>query len=907
MLRMNQRRSANDARLYYTRMIKHQEYLSEHQGSAGRWHGSMIESLGLEGTVTEQDFGDLADNIDPMTKERMTLRNRANRTAGYDFNFHPPKSVSIMHAFTKDERILTGFRKAVRETMEEIEQGAQTRVRVFGQDHDRPTRNLAWAEFIHFTSRPVNGMPDPHLHAHCFVFNVTYDPEEKRWKAAQFRGIHRDAPYYEEAFHARLASELEAIGYRIREARKAFEIEGVPESLIKKFSRRTRQIEDLAQEKGITDAVEKSKLGAVTREKKAFEISDQDLQIAWRAIATPEELIALNRARPWPELPPDHPWRVRHPELEQQALEYAKEACFERHSVVDESRFVGAALKYAKGKIDPRFLRERMAADPTLIQREQEGRKKITTTEVLAEEMAVVDWVKRGKGTQQPLAANHPAGRAGGAGSHPNEQKRAIHQILESKDRITAVVGKAGAGKTTLMKEVVAAIESRGHRLIAVAPSAETGRGTLPEEGFKNTNTVEQLLSNRAMSEMAQGAVWWIDEAGLISMPDMLRLTRHADALHARMILTGDTAQHRSVRRGDAFRTMIEHGGLEVATLWDIKRQSGLYKEVVEQLAQGRVEEAFEGLDAMGAIKEMDWTEGHQFIAEEYLRIVSKKESVLVVSPTHAEGRAVTKEIRSRLREEGLLGEERKFNILRRIDMLEADQKIAENYSPGQVVEMVRAAKGHQVGSRFTISDVSDGHVYVIHPDGIEREFDVRRWVKRFQVYEPDTLSIAVGDKIRVTKNGLSVDRRHEVHNGTVHVVKGFTLEGHLKLDKGAAISKDFLHLAHGYVTTSHAAQSKTVQHILIAENESSFLAASLAQFYVSVSRGRSSVVVVTSDKMGMFEAVREDVQRSSAVGMDVNKTVEARTRSVQDHQCVTNGHFPTEDSKELDLVPDFG
>ena len=46
-----------------------------------------------------------------------------------------------------------------------------------GKNENRRTGNMAWGEFIHFTSRPVDGVPDPHLHAHCFVFNTTFDKQ----------------------------------------------------------------------------------------------------------------------------------------------------------------------------------------------------------------------------------------------------------------------------------------------------------------------------------------------------------------------------------------------------------------------------------------------------------------------------------------------------------------------------------------------------------------------------------------------------------------------------------------------------------------------------------------------------------------------------------------------------------
>ena len=68
---------------------------------------------------------------------------------------------------------MDAFRAAVDETMREMEAEMKMRVRRRGQDTDRVTGNMAWAEFIHTTSRPVEGLPDPQLHAHVFAFNAT--------------------------------------------------------------------------------------------------------------------------------------------------------------------------------------------------------------------------------------------------------------------------------------------------------------------------------------------------------------------------------------------------------------------------------------------------------------------------------------------------------------------------------------------------------------------------------------------------------------------------------------------------------------------------------------------------------------------------------------------------------------
>ena len=106
------------------------------------------------------------------------------------------------------------------------------------------------------------GFPIPQLHAHCFVFNSTWDNQERRWKAGQFRDVKRDAPYFQAAFRVRLANKLQDLGFGIERKRDDFEIAGVPASAIKRFSRRTEEIEKVAAERGITDPKRKAELGA---------------------------------------------------------------------------------------------------------------------------------------------------------------------------------------------------------------------------------------------------------------------------------------------------------------------------------------------------------------------------------------------------------------------------------------------------------------------------------------------------------------------------------------------------------------------------------------------------------------------------------------------------------------------
>ena len=204
MLRIITSASVGQAKKYYSEGLTREGYYAQGQEMAGAWGGRGAARLGLKGTVDKEAFARLCENLHPATGEKLTPRHKENRRVGYDFNFNAPKSVSLAYDWSGDERILSAFRRAEKETMEEMERAVATRVRAGGQDADRLTGNLAWAEFIHFTARPVEGVPDPHLHAHCFAFNATFDEVEQRWKAGQFGEIKADGAYYQATFHARL-------------------------------------------------------------------------------------------------------------------------------------------------------------------------------------------------------------------------------------------------------------------------------------------------------------------------------------------------------------------------------------------------------------------------------------------------------------------------------------------------------------------------------------------------------------------------------------------------------------------------------------------------------------------------------------------------------------------------------
>ena len=429
------------------------DYYSEGQELVGLWGGKGAKRLGLEGTVDKFSFDRLCDNLHPKTGEPLTVRTRRERTVGYDFTFSVPKSVSLLYALSGDEDILEAFRAGVDETMREIESEMKTRVRTDGQDSDRTTGNMVWAEFIHTTSRPIDGMPDPQLHAHVFAFNTTWDEEEDRWKAGQFRELKRDAPYFQAAFRVRLAGKLQELGFGVERKRDDFEIAGVPADVLKRFSRRTAKIETEAEEQNITDPDRKAELGAETREKKDKTIGWERLRMEWDARLTDDE-----RQR-WPPFMPASKHGAP-AEGEAGAVDYAIEHSYAREAVVPERKLATEALKRGLGAVTVEGVLSELSNRP-LIRSQVEGRPMATTEEMLALEKHLIDFAREGRGRCRPLGdPKRPCSR-----EWFNEgQKAAVRHVLGSRDRVMIIRGVAGTGKTTLEREIGEALAEAGHR-----------------------------------------------------------------------------------------------------------------------------------------------------------------------------------------------------------------------------------------------------------------------------------------------------------------------------------------------------------------------------------------------------------------------------------------------------------
>lgn len=590
------------------------DYLSKadyYASAPGDLLGKGFDRLDIGNMLPRDVLHCLAHNLDPRTGRLLRPHAKDGDRVGMDFTFNSTKSVGIARELAGpdnagDPRIEEAHREAVEYAVGLIESDVQTRVRVGGADHDRQTGNLVAYRVTHRDTRinPADQRPDMSLHDHVFVFNTTFDPVEQKWKACQLGQIKHDAPYYEAAYHNRLASNLRELGYGVRRKDKAFEIAGISDELVKKFSRRTAEIDRVAAKLGISKPESKAKLGATTRLGKAKELAD-DLNSYYVSRLTGDEKQHLAGLQGQPSYQSD----------ESKAVAFAIGHLYERQSVVEEKKLYETALRHGIGSVTLEGVMADALRQGVLLKGGE-----ATTKAVLAEEGRIIDFAREGKGTCRPLGGGiqhtgSPSAHRTPLDNLSPEQQALVSHILASPDRVILAVGNAGTGKTTAVRSAFDRIQCPVEML---APSATASRGVLRSEGFDKADTVASFLLNTQRQQAVKNGVIWVDEAGLLPIKDLSRLTDIAKQQNARIILQGDPKQHRSVvRHGNMMNVLQEYAGLKVGRLTEIWRQKHAgYKAVVADIADGKYEKGFDGLAGLGWVKQV---EGHAAIVEDYM------------------------------------------------------------------------------------------------------------------------------------------------------------------------------------------------------------------------------------------------------------------------------------------------
>ena len=743
------------------------------------------------------------------------------------------------------------------------------RVRKSGQNGERVTGNLVTACFRHETSREL----DPLLHTHCVVMNATFDAVENRWKALHPAGIYRAHRFATNFYRHELTKGLRALGYEIENHTRGFEIKGVPQSVIARFSKRHHQIEEETRERlargekigNINNLRERVAHG--NRRRKLKGSTADRLRSAWKDQVQPDELAALRALRAATPRPAE---KANLAEI----VAWADEHLFERRAVVHDHELMAAALERGRG-MDFDLGALRQAIDKRDYVREKDS-DQLTSREVMSRELEVVVAAHDSCNRHAAINSDYRA-----PSSLSSEQAAAVEKILRSRDFITLFRGGAGTGKSFALKEVETGLAAANRRVVVLAPQRQQVQD-LQADGLV-ANTLARFLQQK---QLARDAVVVVDEASQVGARQLAELIRVVRVNHGRLILSGDTRQHGAVAASDALLAIEKHAGLKPAVIRSIRRQDPnlgetvqqrtfirAYRKAVKAAADGNAVASFDALDRLGCIREIRDENRYEALAAEYLAALERKDRALVVAQTREEVRNVNEAIRAKLQEAGKLGEGIPFATFQPVDLDEAQKRDSRFYQEGHYVSFIRGYGRFARGELCPVVAAND-HGVVIEKNGVRTTMSYR-YADRFMVAAAKEMEIGAGDRLQLKFNGKSVEGAR-INNGELVTVAAVTRDGSLVVEDRAGARKTLAPtqrlLMRGYAVTSYGSQGKTVNTVIMAD-AASRVATNAHQWYVTISRGRKRVVIFTPDKESLRYQVQQSGERELAMDLKMGET----------------------------------
>lgn len=405
-------------------------------------------------------------------------------------------------------------------------------------------------------------------------------------------------------------------------------------------------------------------------------------------------------------------------------------------------------------------------------------------------------------------------------GGLSEEQRLAVRHVT-GPERIAAVIGFAGAGKSTMLAAARTAWEAQGYRVHGGALAGKAAEGLEESSGITSRTLASWEHSWQVgRAELQSGDVLVIDEAGMIGSRQLGRFAEEVERRGAKLVLVGDHEQLQAIGAGSPFRAIAERIG--AVELSEIRRQKEEWQRQASiAFATHRTGEGLSAYAERGQVHFAENREGaREALVRDYLadRDARPEGSRVALAHRRIDVRAINDAVRSALQARG--------------DLAKA--------APGDFEQGIREGQGQGADSvnREIVYQTNDG----------KRGF-------------------APGDRIVLLENNGDLGVKNGML-GTVTAVEPDALQ--LRLDgagQNAArvISipvRSYQSFDHGYATTIHKAQGATVDRAFVMA--SATMDRHLT--YVAMTRHRDAVTLYAGrDELKDMKALSASLGRSGA------------------------------------------
>jgi hypothetical protein len=318
----------------------------------------------------------------------------------------------------------------------------------------------------------------------------------------------------------------------------------------------------------------------------------------------------------------------------------------------------------------------------------------------------------------------------------------------------------------------------------------------------------------------------------------------------------------------------------------------------VELVAQGQISEGIEILAQAGYVKEeAQPQERIQQVAADYLALAAEeRESTLVLAGTNMERLALTEAMRAGLQEQGALGADGfVVQSLRRKDVTRAQANYLKAYAPGDVLVPIQdyRKQGLIRGEQYRViaANPEAQQVVLETPSGSVLSIDPAACPRK-TVYTTQAISVAVGDRLRWTRNNSKAG----IRNGQGFVVTGLEADGTATIRDGAGQTSTIdlsgnQYVDYAWVSTTYSSQGKTAERVLALLGETTNREA----FYVAISRAKRAVTLYTTSQADLVRLAQ--VSRAKENVSDYVPLTQ---------QVMTYGQHEQRDERQPESIPRF-
>lgn len=879
--------------------------------TAGNWAGPGAERLGLQGEVLNEQFSELRTG--GLRGEVLVEPGPGGKHRdGWDLTFTESKSASMMRQYGGTE---------VREAIDRARARALDRTLDYigweyvyvRETHDGVTElqhgQAVFATFGHDLARGGELGADPNAHAHCVLLNVAYNANTDKWQAIETSPIY-DAKiylgqYYRNEAAREIQKELRDLGYQVPlEVRPdgTYDLAMFNQAEIEEFSQGKKRIDEAVariKEKypNMSRAEAREKANLDTRPEKDL-ISDPaviqaKLQERGQVLGlTPETVrdrmeLATERTReqgPQQVMTPDN--------IIRQAVEIAesREERWTREQVLQTAGVLSVG-QHTVAELDAALRVQEAAGEIVRLgeTRTREGGRVpwYTSREMNELSRGILDQARAGQNQAEPIMTAEQA-RAAVDGYEQERraenpkfaltqgQREAAEFVLANPHTISGIQGAAGAGKTTMLEAVRIEAEAQGWELKGLCPTGKAAAEMEAASGIKS-QTVDSFLLEKLRQEAAQEPgkkqVWIVDEMSMSGTRKTAEIIDTAREAGAKLILMGDTRQLQSIDAGRVHSVLQESGAMPHVRMDENIRQrrSPEYQQAVRDLAERRIDRAFDRAEKNGKIIEIaDRDERLGRLVSEYTSQKNHKKDI-INTPLNADRNYLNSQIRETLKGQGRLnGQDQAFTVRANKNLSEMDKRFAQSYERGDLV----TANNFQVfkgEGRVIDKDEIRHRITVMDRGGREHEVDLRSHGTNLTVYEEKEQVFCKGDKLVFLKN----DKGLKVQNGHTGIIREIDDRGRITVrmengrDKHLNVATQYNYVDHGYAVTVHKSQGQTADRAAGRVYIDASKAMDYNTLYTAMTRGKGHAIIYTTDKQALREEAKNEIVKTHVTDLD--------------------------------------